>query len=209
MHAAAEHTKLASQDVNGSVVDAAVDTLIHDASDGGEDAEGDDVITRERFRGIFTRHPDMLVVFENQTALSERREVASSERDNMDGEEEIEENEQVWVNHLLTHFRNRWIDCLWIGLYIAGKAVAFSYKAIKYARNDDAIALFGNCIVVARGCAAALNFNAFLALLMMCRHFMTLLHKTPLSLRCCAGGSYCHGDSVRPVGGISHLFAHL
>lgn len=188
MKISAEHTKLDVQDVNSSVIEAAVDALIHDASSGdGSDAEGgdegEDLITREQFHDIFNRHPDMLVVFEDESASTERRENVLSARDTMDegGEEEEEkENEQVWVHDLLTHWKNRWIASLWIGLYLAANVTVFTLKAIKYSRNEEAMALFGNCIVVARGCASALNLNACLVLLVMCKHVLTLARKTPL-----------------------------
>ena len=50
----------------------------------------------------------------------------------------------------------------WIGLYVIANVVAFTSKAIKYEDNDEAQAVFGHCITVARGCANCLNLNACL-----------------------------------------------
>mmetsp|Transcript_15135 Transcript_15135/g.32858 ORF Transcript_15135/g.32858 Transcript_15135/m.32858 type:complete len:592 (-) Transcript_15135:397-2172(-) len=197
MQAAARRTKLDVQDVNSSVIEAAVDALIHDAAGGGRSG-GDDggvinsltstssnsvmnLITREQFHLMFDRHPDMLAVFEDSMTTSARRQSAISHMSIMEELEEEElENEQIWMHDLITHWNNRWTALVWIVIYIAANVAVFTVKAIKYARNDEAMAVFGNCIVVARGCAAALNLNACLVLLAMCKTFMTLLRKTPL-----------------------------
>jgi len=68
----------------------------------------------------------------------------------------------------------------WVVLYLIANAVAFAHKATAYAHRDEALAVFGGCIVVARGCAAALNLNAFLVLLLSCKHLTTLLRRTRL-----------------------------
>ena len=68
---AATHTKLDAQ-YGESVIEAAVDALIHDA--GGLE---DSLITKDQFHDIFERHPDMLVAFEDPNASYKRRESAS------------------------------------------------------------------------------------------------------------------------------------
>ncbi len=197
LHAAAEHTNLIvdEQDLNSSVVESAVDALLRDAGggskvtgggDGGEDVDDDDdeaFITRQQFHDIFDRHPDMLAVFEDDDISSTRRQSALQsmvEHSDHLEEEDIIENEQIWFHDVITHWKNRWIALVWLGLYLAANVAAFTTKAIRYSNHDEAQAVFGNCITVARGCASALNLNAMLVLLAMCKHVMTLLRKTPL-----------------------------
>ena len=153
---------------------------------GGEKDDGEELlITRSQFHDIFTRHPDMLSVFMDEETSLSRQESARSHmsreyEDDMTIEEKMEEDEQIWVHEVRTHWNNKWVALLWILLYIAANVAAFTVKAVKYANNEEAQAVFGNCIVVARGCAACLNLNACLVLLAMCKHFLTLTRKTRL-----------------------------
>jgi NAD(P)H-flavin reductase len=173
---AATHAKLNVQ-LGESVIEAAVDALIHDAG-GGED----DFITKEQFYEIFERHPDMLIAFEDTSASLRRRELAASSRFNHEDfdEEELKENEQLWATSFIAIWKNKWASVLWIGIYITCNVVLFAFKAHAYYHNEEATNLFGQCIVVARGCAETLNLNAMLILLLMCKHFLTLLRKTPV-----------------------------
>ncbi len=169
---------------------------------GGKDAG----ITREQFHDIFARHPDMLAVFEDDDdddydvgggatgasaassgVVSPRRGGgASSSRairaDAGGGLDESHEEEgdgkiyRIWV----TRWKNRRLRTTWIALYLTANVVAFARKASEYARRDEALAVFGGCIVVARGCAAALNLNALLVLLLSCKHLTTFLRRTRL-----------------------------
>ena len=129
------------------------------------------IITRDQFLNIFRRNPDMLSAFENdddddKTLVSTHQPVTSLQDD------EDEENAQVWES-ARTHWKNRRVVILWLGLYAIANVAAFAYSAVKYYFDDEAMAIFGNCIVVARGSAQCLNLNAFLILLPMCRHFIT------------------------------------
>ena len=161
---------------------------------GGEDGG----ITREQFHDIFARNPDMLAVFEDDddgdaidasaassgikyprrggSASSSRAIRADAEGGLDESHEEEEEEDQIWV----THWKNRRLKMTWIILYLIANAIAFAHKATAYAHRDEALAVFGGCIVVARGCAAALNLNAFLVLLLSCKHLTTLLRRTRL-----------------------------
>ena len=125
-----------------------------------------------------------MTAFEDDIELSKRRSAVlsmiSSERQQEWNVEDIEEEKENWLHFILTHLRNRWVTIVWIMIYIAANVGMFAYKAYVYANHDEAQAVFGTCITVARGCASALNLNAFLVLLVMCKHFMTLLRKTPL-----------------------------
>ena len=177
LSAAAAHTKLDAHDVDESIIEAAVDALIWDA---GGNEQG--LITRLQFHLMFERHPDMMAVFEDDITSSQRRHSALSHMSGHTVEwdlEELDDEKETWIHYLLTHWKNRWVTLLWLLLYIAANVAVFTHKAMKYANNEEAQAVFGNCITVARGCASALNLNAFLVLLVMCRHFMTVLRKTP------------------------------
>ena len=176
---------------------------------GGEDEEDEDLeaggggvggkdagITREQFHDIFARHPDMLAVFEDDDddaidasaassgvksprrggSASSSRAIRADAGGGLDESHEEEEDDQIWV----THWKNRRLKMTWIVLYLTANAVAFAHKATAYARRDEALAVFGGCIVVARGCAAALNLNALLVLLLSCKHLTTFLRRTRL-----------------------------
>jgi len=181
---AAAHTKLEDQ-VNESVIESAVYALIWDLQ-GSDDNDDEKVfITKQQFHELFDRHPDLLTAFEDDIELSKRRSavlsIISSERQQeWDVEDIIEEEKESWLHYILTHLRNRWVTIVWIVIYIGSNVGMFAYKAYVYANHDEAQAVFGTCITVARGSASALNLNAFLVLLVMCKHFMTLLRKTPL-----------------------------
>lgn len=90
-------------------------------------------------------------------------------------EEAILLNEQAWVHAHSTEWENRKVAVVWLILYAAANIFAFTYKAIKYVNHEEAMAVFGNCIAVARGGAQCLNLNAALILLPICRQFLTRL----------------------------------
>ena len=70
----------------------------------------------------------------------------------------------------------------WIGLYVIANVVAFTIKAIKYEDNDEAQAVFGHCITVARGCANCLNLNACLVVSFIRTRYVLLLLPSPFLL---------------------------
>lgn len=162
-------------EVETEVIEAAVDALIHDAGGGDED-----FISRTRFHDVFQRHPDMLTVFKDEETVSSLREsIRSRDLSIQEIQEDEEENKQVWA-HAQAEWKNRRVAFVWLVLYAAANVTAFTYKGVKYARDDEATAVFGDCIVVARGAAQTLNLNACIILIPMCRHFLTLLRKTSL-----------------------------
>ncbi|CAB9524713.1 generating NADPH oxidase heavy chain subunit [Seminavis robusta] len=187
--------------IEPAVIDAAIDALIEDA--GSDEAMfsmeesytiGDynsrrgnsslacldplDSINKAQFSNIFKRHPDMLTVFQDPAdqqhgaALSDKK--ALRPLGDTDLKTEHEENEQVWQ----TRWKNWNVNMFWLALYVAANAIAFTTKAVKYANHDEAQAVFGQCIVAARGAAQCLNLNCALILLPMCRHFLTRLRGT-------------------------------
>lgn len=183
--------------VDEAIIDAAIDALIEDAT--GEEAKesmeeismvfgGDteksnnnmtemeeDCINKAQFSDIFKRNPDMLRAFMSTDATSARR-ISNMTRQKTKREilQEQEEEAQVWQ----TAWKNWKITLFWLTLYIAANVVSFTLKAVKYANDDDAQAVFGQCIVVARGAAQCLNLNCALILLPMGRHFITRLRAT-------------------------------
>ena len=176
---AAIHTKLDVQ-FGESVLGPAVDSLIYDVGGGKSGVEDDDFITREQFHGIFKRHPDMLIAFEDERASICRKEsVLRTIDEDVDEEEELKENKQLWATSLISFWKDKWSSVLWICMYIACNVVMFTLKAHEYNNKREAKNIFGQCIVLSRGTAELLNLNAMLILLMMCKHFLTLLRKTP------------------------------
>jgi len=172
MEEAAKHVRL---EVDGNVVQDAVDALMEDARQGDEDAS---FITREQFYDMFRRHPDMLRVFDDEESISLLKEsVRSMQLSPEQQAEEDVERDEVWV-HAWTHWKSKKVAIVWLLLYIIGNVFAFTYKAVLYSQNDEAQAVFGQCITVARGAAQLLNLNACLILLPICRHFLTWLRGT-------------------------------
>jgi len=169
-----EAVKYVGLKTESEVVEAAVDALIYDAGGGDEN----DCITRSQFFNIFERHPDLLTVFQDEeTSSSVRESIRNRVVSKVELNEETVDNEQVWA-HAHTEWKNRGVALVWLSLYIAANIIAFTYKGIKYARRDEAMELFGNCIIVARGAAQTLNFNACVVLLPICRHLLTHMRST-------------------------------
>jgi respiratory burst oxidase len=170
MEEAARHVRL---EVEADILDAAVDALIEDV--GGEDS--DHCINRSQFLDIFQRLPDLLTAFGDAYSSDSIRSQGLSEAEIIEEireEERENEQEQVWTtHHAHTEWKNRGKAMLWLGLYFAGNVAAFTKKGVEYNQDEEAQAVFGNCIIVARGCAKCLNLNAFLILIPVCRHFMT------------------------------------
>jgi len=188
MEVAAKQIRL---NVDCTVVESAVDALLEDVDSAQHKKEPIQFITREQFLNIFRRHPAMLRVFDDDdSSLISRRDsiVSSGAFSQKDSIEQIkaeeEENAQVWEQADHTHWRNglvhldaRWRNrraaFLWLILYFFANIAAFTYKGVLYANNFEAQAVFGNCVIVARGSAQCLNLNVFLIMLPMCRHFIT------------------------------------
>ena len=165
--------KQISLQVELKVIDEAVDALLEDvsitsSSTTKQEQDNAFIITRDQFLNIFRRNPEMLSAFEDDenSLVSTQQPVASLQED------EDEENAQVWES-ARTHWKNRRVILLWLALYAVLNIAAFTYAGVKFYLDDEAVAVFGNCIVVARGSAQCLNLNAFLILLPMCRHFIT------------------------------------
>jgi respiratory burst oxidase len=179
---AAKHVRL---EVEQEIIDMAVDALI-DSARQGKDLDDDDssrFISRDEFYDLFYRHPDMLRVFEDEQSFAALRASVRSQVTQESTPEELElekkEQDEVW-QHAHTHWKNRKTAIVWFVIYFLGNAFAFIYKAIKYSNQEEAQAVFGNCITVARGAAQCLNLNAALVLLLVCRHFLTRLRATKL-----------------------------
>jgi len=176
-------TNMRLQNVEDILIDMAVDALLEDVGGAAAVAttaqdHAKETITRDQFLNIFRRHPDLMRAFEDEDSLSQMRQ---SVRENLNEDARWEqelENEQVW-RRFNTKFRNMWVEWTWILLYVAGNVAVFTVKAVQYASHQEALAVFGNCVVVARGCAACLNLNSLLILLPICRHLVTWMRGTP------------------------------
>jgi predicted ferric reductase len=172
MQEAAKHVRL---QMDSGVVEDAVDALLEDVRGSNKDLQH---ITRQEFFDIFRRHPDMMRVFDDESSLSDRRQSVRSIGLSKKEQKRIEKDrDEVWA-HAHTHWKSKRSAIVWLLLYTFGNVFAFVYKAILYHRDEEAQAVFGECITVARGCAQALNLNACLILLPICRHFVTLLRGT-------------------------------
>jgi len=170
---------LIRMELESDIIECAVDALLDDVggdyttSSSSTVASSSRCITREQFRNIFQRHPEMMRVFDDEmTMASLRQSVRDRDNDELTKAEEAKENSQVW-EHAYTHWKNGRVALVWLAAYGAANIVAFTYKGILYKDNEEAIAVFGNCIIIARGCAQCLNLNACLILIPMCRHLLT------------------------------------
>mmetsp|Transcript_11516 Transcript_11516/g.27865 ORF Transcript_11516/g.27865 Transcript_11516/m.27865 type:complete len:746 (-) Transcript_11516:24-2261(-) len=176
---AMQHNNLKNMN-NDVIIPAAVDALMEDAGV----PQGVDYVTKEQFLGMFERNPELMCCFEDEQTLIKRRgsvqEYTFDRKQpfNVLDPEEEQDNHQVWSK--TTRWKNSRTRWIWTGLWILANIFAFTYKGIKYARRDEAMDVFGNCIIVARGSAQCLNLNCSLILLPVCRHFLTWLRATRL-----------------------------
>lgn len=140
--------------VDEIILEMAVNSLVE--SVGGEsDAT---YITKDEFLKIFEQHPEMLAAFDDQMGQSKRRLPRA------DSERREEDSDEVW-KHATVGWKNRRQYIAWIVVMVGiGLAIGI-HASIKWARNEEAIQVFGQCIVVARTCAALLNYLAGLILL--------------------------------------------
>ena len=174
-HFMQEAAKQIRLEVEREVIEAAVDALLDDVENSSTETveEPTPFITRDQFLNTFRRHPDMLCVFDDESTVASIRESVSSRVLTQEEVLEEEENDaQVW-QHARVHWNNGRVAFVWLALYGAANITAFTYKAVKYNNHEEAQAVFGNCIIVARGSAQCLNLNACLILLPMCRHLIT------------------------------------
>ena len=193
------HMKLDLGESEDEIIDMAVSALMEDAgvvitnnNNNNTDDDDDDNdrhnttgtaagMTREQFYDIFHRHPELMRCFEDEDELQRlKQSVRSSVENEAERAKEEEENEQVWHRYN-TEWKNKFVEYIWLLLYIGANTAAFTVKAMSYASNEEATAVFGGCIVGARGAAACLNLNAMLVLLPICRHVVTWFRCTPLA----------------------------
>ena len=166
MAAAAKKIRL---EVDSDVIELAVDALLEDANETAHV----DYITRERFASIFQRNPELMRVFEDASVQASRRQLVVTRTMSKKDLKEIAEEDEQSREHRKAHWKNHRVNWIWMFVYVTANLLAFIYAAVKYSLNEDAQAVFGNCVVVARGCAKCLNLNACLILLPMCRRLVT------------------------------------
>jgi respiratory burst oxidase len=167
--------ELIGLEVASTVIDDAVDALMDDV---GASLTKD--ISKDQFDDIFQRHPDLLKCFDDEASVSfQKRESLNHKMSIVELQEDEQDNLEVWV-HAHAKWKSEKVALVWTFLYVAANIVAFTYKGIKYAKDDEATQVFGTCIIVARGSAQCLNLNFCLILLPVCRHFLTRLRATKL-----------------------------
>jgi predicted ferric reductase len=168
-----EATKKLKLDLEVGGIGGAVDALLDDANPAGPEAP---CITRTQFVNLFRRHPDMLHAFDDESTMASIPEATlmaeGKDEDTQELLDEDEENHQV-REFARTQWRNKRVALLWLCIYAAANIAAFAHTAFRYAHNEEAQAVFGSCITVARASAKCLNLNAFLILLPICRHLVT------------------------------------
>jgi predicted ferric reductase len=178
-----EATARLQLDVEDDVIHLAIDALMESihAKKGEEvvSAETTDIITREQFFQMFQNNPDLYTVFESRESVLLKRKSSSLALSTQDNPKEVVEEEgmdteELW-KHAHTGWKNYGIFVIWLVLYIAATLSMFVSTAFRWANDDEALAVFGNCIIIARSCAATLNLHACLILLPISRHTLTLL----------------------------------
>lgn len=169
------------------VVAMAVDALLGKNRDdssfqGNHDDDDDDItIDRDDFLAIFAEHRDVYrVIDETEPGVHHHHEddgfsVSCQSVD--DSDETMGQPKKDPQKSFQIAMEAYWKNCrkyaFWIVLYLATCMFVFILTAIKWARNDEAVEVFGNCIVVARASAKAINFHAALVLLPITRHLTT------------------------------------
>jgi FAD-binding domain/Ferric reductase like transmembrane component len=151
---------------------AKVDSDVAPAENTKEDVG--DTITREQFFRMFQNNPDLYAVFDTKESCSKRKSSRSLKLSNAEIQQEKKETDELW-KHARVGWKNYGLFVVWLGLYIAATLSMFISTAFRWANDDEALAVFGNCIIIARSCAAALNLHACLILLPICRHTLTWL----------------------------------
>lgn len=182
--------------ISGTIIDDAVEALLEDVG-----ASEENCITLEQFQEIFHRHPELAKCFETEeeSPTGNKNDDAENNNDNYYAPsdmmetsrrsyyQQLEEPEaahirkkktKVW-DRACTNWKSQKVAYIWTMLYLMANIFAYSYKATLYSRRDDATAVFGQCVIVARGSAQCLNLNCALILLPVCRHFMTGLRHYP------------------------------
>ena len=134
-------------------------------------------INKAQFIHIFERHPDLTIIMEEPDLVLQRQRISRAAGTTS------QQAARLWlqdINKVLrTSWRNNKVNILWFVIYAAATASAFAIKADNYAKHDRAQAVFGSCIVVARGSAQCLNLNCALILIPMARHAMTRIRLLP------------------------------
>jgi respiratory burst oxidase len=170
-----EAAKAIKLDVPETVISDAVDALMEDVG-----ASLSQYVSKEQFDELFERHPDLLKCFDDEVSVADlKRRISMSERTVEEEEEEEKENLEVWEN-MHARWKSEKVLIVWTFLYVAANIIAFTYKGIIYSNREEALNVFGDCIIVARGSAQCLNLNCCLILLPVCRHFLTRLRATRL-----------------------------
>mgnify|MGYP005841822465 CR=1 FL=1 len=81
---------------------------------------------------------------------------------------------------LVAFWRNHRVTCVYLAFFVLVNLLAFFRKASIYATSGDqkqeaARAVYGSCVIVARGSSSGLNLNALLILIPVLRHVWTFI----------------------------------
>jgi hypothetical protein len=146
------------------VIDLAVEALLQDK----------EYLTRDQFTEMFQNHPDLYCCFDTKSSLQMRKlKVSMSGLTRAEQDESKRENVEVWKRLKTTKQPIRWYA--WLAVFVAGTLAAFLTAAIMWANEEEAIAVFGNCVIFARACAQALNLTGALVLIPVSYKAMAML----------------------------------
>ena len=126
-------------------------------------------ISRDAFIDIFRRRPAFALRQRNVKRILDQ-EVEQEQR--FENHFEAKQKTKIQWNR-----QRRWVA--WVIMYATACTVSLVVPALRWAENEEATAVFGSCIVVARSSANALNLHAALVLLPIARHALTWLQLTP------------------------------
>lgn len=100
-------------------------------------------MNKQQFVNMFHRYPVLLRIFEDETTIDQRRRLSDVSRtcgvgntDDLDARE----NDQ----------KENSFNLVWLLIYLFATVAAFVTKSYKYAHHEEARAVFGECIIVAR-----------------------------------------------------------
>jgi hypothetical protein len=177
-----EAGKVVNMKMIDRIVEAAIDALLKDgtSNEPTESMEDEDKnnhgMNLQQFMDMFHRHPDLYRIFDcRENAQQLCRNVNNRSLSQAELTLAAQEDDQVWFK---TTWKNNKVNVLWTLAYLVANVLAFATKAYKYSRDEQALAVFGGCIAIARGSAQCLNLNAALILLPMARHLVTRVRQT-------------------------------
>lgn len=137
------------------------------------------VLDRNEFTTMFETHSDLWQVLDRPISHTDKGDSAIPAKRTAElvGFAPKHKGSKHFLERLLDYTRFLWMiaqpGLIWIVLYV----IFFLYCVVQTAQDwrahDEAVQVFGNCVVVARASAKAINFHAALVLLPVSRHLIT------------------------------------